>query len=40
MDQSRRRTDSDGAPLLHFPENFESVAAAMDRNDLTSAEEK
>ncbi len=38
--QSRRRLDSDGEPLLQFPDNFESIAAAMDRSDLTSAEEK
>lgn len=31
---------SDGQQLVHYPDNFDVVANAMNRNDLTSAEEK
>lgn len=34
------KLDSDGQQLVHYPDNFDVVADAMNRNDLTSAEEK
>ena len=40
MDSMQHKTDEDGAPLFTYPKNFESIAAAMDRDDLVSEQEK
>lgn len=36
----REKKGEDGAPLVNFPHNFDSIAEAMSRKDLMSTEEK
>ena len=40
LDEFKTKVGSDGKQLLHYPANFEVVAGAMNRSDLTSTEEK
>lgn len=40
LDDARSKVGSDGEQLVHFPANFDVVADAMNRSDLTSVEEK
>lgn len=36
----KEKKDESGAPLVHFPPNFDSIADAMSRKDLNSDEKK
>jgi hypothetical protein len=38
--ECKHKTDSEGNPLMTYPKNYESIANAMDREDLTSAKDK
>lgn len=40
LDESRAKIGSDGEQLIHIPDDFDVVADAMDRTDLTSTEER
>ena len=40
LEDSRQKKGTDGNKLLSYPNNFEKVAAAMDRSDLLSDDPK
>jgi len=40
LEEYRTKVGSDGEQLVHYPANFDLVADAMNRSDLTSVEEK
>lgn len=40
LNDFREKKGEDGTPLVQFPQNFDTIAEAMSRKDLTSNEEK
>mmetsp|Transcript_14555 Transcript_14555/g.21929 ORF Transcript_14555/g.21929 Transcript_14555/m.21929 type:complete len:643 (-) Transcript_14555:138-2066(-) len=40
LNETRDKKSTDGTPLVHFPENFDSIVNAMNRKDLVSESEK
>jgi hypothetical protein len=40
LNDFREKKGEDGAPLVHFPQNFDTIAEAMSRKDLMSTDEK
>jgi hypothetical protein len=40
LDDVRGRLDTDGNPLISYPKNFDSIADAMDREDVVAEQKK
>lgn len=40
LDEMRTKTTEDGAPVVHYPKNFDKIAGAMSRDDVIDYENK